>query len=167
MRPGGRSIAIPARRAGYARGSAFGRRAGGAEPDRLERPGLPARDRLLVEAGDRVLVHAMKVEPRAKAQERAAEADRRPLEKHEFARHRQAPALGLQGAHHLADLAPAVFRRLDAVGGGAHAIVEDRAAHESRPDGHRLGRAGRELRESPTSRRRRAIRALSFASSAR
>ena len=64
------------------------------KPDRLERPGLAAGDRFLVEVGDRVLVHAMKIEPRAKAQERAAEADRRALEKHEFARHRQAPALG-------------------------------------------------------------------------
>ncbi len=91
----------------------------------------------------------MKVEPRAKAQERAAEADRRALEKHEFARHRQASALGLQGAHHLADLAAAVFRRLDAVGGGAHAIVENRPAHETRPHGHRLGHAGREPRKAP------------------
>src|SRR5580704_14907666 len=125
------------------------RSAGRAEPDGLERARLPARDRFLLEAGDRLLVHAMKVEPRPKAQERAAEADRRPLEKHEFARHRQAAALGLQGAHHLADLAPPVFRRLDAVGRGAHAIVENGPAHESRPNGHRLDGAECELMKSP------------------
>ena len=77
------------------RRSPLGRPAGRTQSDRLQRPGLPARDRRLVEVGDRVLVHAMKIEPRAEPQERAAEADRRPLEEHEFARNRQAPALGL------------------------------------------------------------------------
>ena len=90
----------------------------------------------------------MKVEPRAKAQERAAEANRRPLEKHELARYRQAHALRLQRPHALADLPPSVFRRLDAVGDAAHAIVENGPAHESRPKGHRLGRSGREPGEA-------------------
>ena len=110
---------------------------------------MPARDPFLVEVGDRVLIHAMKVEPRAKAQERAAETDRRALEKHKFARHRQAAAFGLQGPHHLADFAPAIFRWFDAVGGGAHAIIENGAAHEARPKGHRFDHAGRELGEAP------------------
>src|ERR1700677_2978245 len=125
------------------------RRVSCAEPDGLKRARLPARDHFLIEIGDRVLVHAMKVEPRAQAQKRAAEADRRALEKDKFARHRQATALGLQSAHHLADLASAVFRRLDAVGGGAHAIVENGATHETRPHGHRLGHAGGEPRKAP------------------
>ena len=68
-----------------------------AEADSLKRPGLPASDRILVEVGDCVLIHAMKVEPRAKPQERAPEPDRRPFEKHEFAWDRQAGALEAVG----------------------------------------------------------------------
>src|ERR1700722_12265471 len=99
------------------------RRAGRAGPDSPARPRLAARDAFLVEVGDRVLIQAMKVEPGAKAQESAADADRRALEKHEFARHRQASTLSLQGAHHLANLAPPIFWRRVAGGGRAHAIV--------------------------------------------
>src|ERR1700722_3585892 len=132
----------------------------GAEPDRLERSGLAASDRILVEVGDRVLVHAMKIEPRAEPQERAPEADRRSLQKHEFAWDRQPAALRLQGAHHLADLAAAVFRPLGGVGCGAHAIVENGPAHESRPKGHRLDRAGRELGEAPHLERMRGSRLI-------
>src|ERR1700733_2205067 len=119
------------------------------EPDRRGRASLPARNRLLFEADDRVLIHAMKVEPRAKAQERAAKTDRRPLEKHEFARHRQASAFGLKSAHHLANLASAIFRGLHAIGGRAHAIIENRATNETPPDGHRFCRAERQPAKPP------------------
>src|SRR6202167_3934060 len=119
MRTGAPSIAIPARRARFPHPALSQRErgisAGGAEADGLKCACLPARDDFLVEVGDRVLARAMKVEPRPKAQKRAAEADRRALQKHEFARDRQAAALGPQRAHHLADLASAIFRRFDAV----------------------------------------------------
>src|ERR1700733_10336954 len=109
-------VASQLRQAGRLRGGfAFSRHAGLAEPNSLERPGLPACDYFLIEIGNRIFIHAMKVEPRPKAQERAAQADRRALEKHEFARYRQGGALSLPGPHHLAHLASAIFRRFDAI----------------------------------------------------
>ena len=80
LRPGA-AVASQFRPVERLRGGSAVRPAQPAAPssDGLERARLPARDRFLVEASDRVLVHAMKVEPRAKAQESAAEADRRRL----------------------------------------------------------------------------------------
>ena len=43
-------------------------------------------------------------------------------------------ALLLQRPVHLEGLAAAVFGRRDAVGDGAHAVVEQRAVDEARPD---------------------------------
>src|SRR5260370_34358458 len=119
------------------------------EPDRRQRPGLPARDRRLVETGDRVLVHAVEVEPRAEPQEGAAETDRRALEKHEYARDHEPAALGSQRPHDRADLAPAVCARAHAIGGGARSILENGAADEARPGGHRLEGSARELGKGP------------------
>src|SRR5271166_375660 len=101
------------------------------QPHRLEPLGLPLRDRRLVEPGDRVLVHAVKIEPRPEAQESAAEADGGALEKYEFARNDKPAPFGTKRAHDCANLAPSVFGRAHAVGRGAHTVVEDRAADEA------------------------------------
>src|SRR6185437_1012267 len=74
----------------------------GGEPNRAKRAGLTLSNRLLAEAFDRVLIQAMEVEPGAKPEEGAAEADGRPVEEHEFPRHHKSAAPGAQGAHDLA-----------------------------------------------------------------
>ena len=119
------------------------------QPHRLQPLRLTLGDDVGVEAGDRVLVHAVEIEPRAEPEEGAAEADGGALEEDELARDQKAAAFGAQRAHRLADLLAPVFGRAHPVGGGAHAVVEDRPADEARPDGHRLERAARQLREPP------------------
>src|SRR5579863_6392383 len=70
----------------------------GGEPHRAKRACLPLSDRFLAEAFDRVLVLAMEVEPGAKPEEGAAEADGRPVEEHEFPWHHKSAAPGAQRA---------------------------------------------------------------------
>src|SRR5579863_2399929 len=121
----------------------------GGEPHSAKRAGLTLSDLFLAEAFDRVLVHAVEVEPRAKAQERAAEADGRPIEKHELAGHHKSAALGAQRPHDLAKFLAPVFARTDPVGRGAHAVVEDRPAKKPGPDVHGLARPAAEPGETP------------------
>ena len=69
----------------------------------------------------------------SQAQEHRAEADGGAVHEHELAGHRY-PALSAQRLMHLENLAAAVGAGLDAVGDGAHAVVEQRPVDEARPD---------------------------------
>ena len=66
----------------------------------------------------------------------------------EFARHGDRAAR-FERLVHPERLAPAVFRRLDAVGEAAHAILEQRAIDEARPDVERVDQFATEPLEAP------------------
>ena len=70
-------------------------------------------------------------------QEHAAETDRRAVHEHEFARHGDR-TFGFERLVHAEGFAAAVFGRLHAVGDAAHAVVEQRAVDEARPDIERV-----------------------------
>ena len=118
------------------------------EPHRRKRRLLPRRDFRDLEALDRFFIQAMKIQFGAQAQEGAAEADGGAVHEDEFARHFQRP-LRLQRAHHREHLAPAIFAGLDAIGDGAHAVVDQRAVDEARPDVQRRDRFARQILEAP------------------
>src|SRR5579883_1737604 len=90
----------------------------------------------------------MEIQLGAKSQEHAAEADRGAVHEDEFARHGQR-ALRLQSLVHGERLAPAVMARLDAVGAGANAIVDQRSIDEARPDVERVDRLALQFDEAP------------------
>ena len=58
-------------------------------------------------------------------------------------------AFGFQRPHHRRDLAPAVFPRLDAVGDGADAVVDQRPVDEAGPDVERVDGRARQIDEAP------------------
>ena len=111
-------------------------------PAREARPprallGLPLFQRLALEAFDLRLEQAVEIELRLEMQEHRAEPDGGAVHQHELARDGDR-ALRLQPLLHLPHLAPAVGVRRDAVGDGAHAVVEKRRVDEARPKAQRV-----------------------------
>src|SRR5712691_3328883 len=106
---------------------------GGGEAGAGKCRALPRADPADREILDRRVEQLVEIELGAQMQEHRAEPDRRAVHEHEFARHRHRSLL-LERLMHAERLAPAVFRRLDAVGEAAHAVVEQRPVDEPRPD---------------------------------
>ncbi len=81
-------------------------------------------------------------------QKHRAEPDRGAVHEHEFARHGHRSFL-LEGLVHAKSFAAAIFRRRNAVGDGAHPVVEQRRIDETGPDIERLDQVARQIAKSP------------------